>query len=81
VPLFLPLIILIRRRTDASRLRSAPITHSPPHDPSVAVEIPPRVKRLIAKFRELRAQGRVAGASRDEPMQAVPVKSLLSSKK
>ena len=107
----------------------APITHSPPHDPNVAVEIPPRVKehlgldserswvileeaniftsrgfdlrpikkgdsrvdygllppklfeRLIAKFRELRAQGKVAGASRDEPMQAVPAKSSLGSKK
>lgn len=91
----------------------APITHSPPHDPSVAVEIPPRVKehlgldgerswvileevniftwpgfdlrpirrgetridygllppkffdRLIEKFKELRSQGKVAGASRD----------------
>ena len=93
----------------------APLTHSPPHDQFVAVEIPLRVKehlgldserswvileevnvftwpgfdlrpiskgetridygllppkffeRLIAKFTELRAQGRVAGASRDEP--------------
>jgi hypothetical protein len=92
----------------------APITHSPPHDPNVAVEILPRVKehlgldgerswvileevniftwpgfdlrpirrdqtridygllpprffdRLIEKFKELRSQGRVAGASRDE---------------
>ena len=97
----------------------APITHSPPHDPNVAVEIPPRVKahlgldgerswvileevntftwpgfdlrpirrgetridygllppkffdRLIEKFKELRSQGKVAGASRDEPASAV----------
>ena len=96
----------------------APITHSPPHDPSVAVEIPPRVKehlgldgerswvildevniftwpgfdlrpirrgetridygllppkffdRLIEKFKELRSQGKVEGASRDEPASA-----------
>jgi hypothetical protein len=96
----------------------APITHSPPHDPTVAVEIPPRVKehlgldgerswvvleevniftwpgfdlrpirrgetridygllppkffdRLIEKFKELRSQGKVAGASRDEPTSA-----------
>jgi len=96
----------------------APITHSPPHDPTVAVEIPPRVKehlrldgerswvvleevniftwpgfdlrpirrgetridygllppkffdRLIEKFKELRSQGKVAGASRDEPASA-----------
>lgn len=96
----------------------APITHSPPHDSSVAVEIPPRVKehlgldgerswvildevniftwpgfdlrpirrdetridygllppkffdRLIEKFKELRSQGKVAGASRDEPASA-----------
>jgi hypothetical protein len=96
----------------------APITHSPPHDPSVAVEIPPRVKehlgldgerswvilnevniftwpgfdlrpirrdetrvdygmlppkffdRLIEKFKELRSQGKVAGASREEPASA-----------
>lgn len=96
----------------------APITHSPPHDPSVAVEIPPRVKehlgldgerswvileevniftwpgfdlrpirrgetridygllppkffdRLIEKFKELRSQGKAAGASRDEPASA-----------
>ncbi|HUA24359.1 MAG TPA: hypothetical protein VMA54_09605 [Steroidobacteraceae bacterium] len=96
----------------------APITHSPPHDPNVAVEIPPRVKehlgldgerswvileevnvftwpgfdlrpirrgetridygllppkffdRLIEKFKELRSQGKVAGASRDEPASA-----------
>ena len=95
-----------------------PITHSPPHDSSVAVEIPPRVKehlgldgerswaildevnvftwpgfdlrpirrdearidygllppkffdRLIEKFKELRSQGKVAGASRDEPASA-----------
>jgi hypothetical protein len=107
----------------------APITHSPPHDPNVAVEIPLRVKehlgldserswvileevniftwpgfdlrpikkgdsrvdygllppklfeRLIAKFRELRDQGKVAGASRDDPMQAVPAKSSLGLKK
>jgi hypothetical protein len=107
----------------------APITHSLPHDPKVAVEIPLRVKehlgldserswvileevniftwpgfdlrpikkgdsrvdygllppklfeRLIEKFRELRAQGKVAGASRDDPMQAVPAKSSLGSKK
>jgi hypothetical protein len=107
----------------------APITHSPLHDPNVAVEIPLRVKehlgldsgrswvileevniftwpgfdlrpikkgdsrvdygllppklfeRLIAKFRELRAQGKVAGASRDDSMQAVPAKSSLGSKK
>jgi hypothetical protein len=92
----------------------APITHSPPHDPNVAIEIPPRVKehlgldgerswvildevniftwpgfdlrpirrgetridygllppkffdRLIEKFKELRSQGKVEGASRDE---------------
>jgi hypothetical protein len=25
----------------------APITHSPPHDPNVAVEIPPRVKEHL----------------------------------
>ncbi|MGH9624396.1 MAG: growth inhibitor PemK [Bryobacteraceae bacterium] len=96
----------------------APITHSPPHDPSVAVEIPPRVKerlgldgerswvileevniftwpgfdlrpirrdetridygllppkffdRLIQKFKELRSQGKVEGAARDEPAPA-----------
>jgi hypothetical protein len=96
----------------------APITHSSPHDPNVAVEIPPRVKehlgldgerswvildevniftwpgfdlrpirrgetridygllppklfdRLIEKFKELRSQGKVAGASRDEPAAA-----------
>jgi hypothetical protein len=95
-----------------------PITHSPPHDPNVAVEIPPRVKehlgldaerswvildevnvftwpgfdlrpikrgetrvdygllpprffdQLIAKFTELRAHGKVAAASRDEPASA-----------
>ena len=107
----------------------APITHSPPHDPNVAVEIPLRVKehlgldserswvileevniftwpgfdlrpikkgqsrvdygllppklfeRLIAKFRELRAQGKVAGASRDEPIKPAPAKSSLASKR
>ena len=96
----------------------APITHSPPHDPNVAVEIPPRVKehlgldgerswvileevniftwpgfdlrpirrgetridygllppkffdRLIEKFKELRSQGKVERASRDEPASA-----------
>ncbi len=96
----------------------APITHSPPHDPNVAVEIPPRVKehlgldgerswvileevniftwpgfdlrpirrdetridygllppkffdQLIEKFKELRSQGKVEGASRDEPAAA-----------
>ena len=96
----------------------APITHSPPQDPNVAVEIPPRVKehlgldgerswvileevniftwpgfdlrpirrdetridygllppkffdRLIEKLKELRTQGKVAGASRDEPAPA-----------
>ncbi|MHB1541862.1 MAG: growth inhibitor PemK [Steroidobacteraceae bacterium] len=96
----------------------APITHSPPHDLNVAVEIPPRVKEhlgldgerswvvleevniftwpgfdlrpfrrddtridygmlppkffdgLIEKFKELRPQGKVAGASRDEPAPA-----------
>ncbi|HEV2270846.1 MAG TPA: hypothetical protein VGR92_15440 [Steroidobacteraceae bacterium] len=96
----------------------APITHSPPHDSSVVVEIPPRVKehlgldgerswvildevniftwpgfdlrpirrdetridygllppkffdRLIEKFKELRSQGKVAGASRDEQISA-----------
>jgi hypothetical protein len=104
----------------------APITHSPPHDPTVAVEIPLCVKQhlgldserswvilkevnvftrpgfdlrpikkgesrvdygllppklfesLIAKFRELQAQGRVAGASRGDPMSA---KSALGSKR
>ena len=97
----------------------APITHSPPHDRNVAVEIPRRVKEhlgldgerswvileevniftwpgfdlrpirrgetridygllppkffdsLIEKFKELRSQGKVAGASRDEPASAV----------
>ncbi|HZT01890.1 MAG TPA: hypothetical protein VFA39_06475 [Steroidobacteraceae bacterium] len=96
----------------------APITHSPPHDPNVAIEIPPLVKehlgldgerswvildevniftwpgfdlrpirrgetridygllppkffdRLIEKFKELRSQGKVGGASRDEPASA-----------
>ena len=96
----------------------APITHSAPRDPNVAVEIPPRVKehlgldgerswvildevniftwpgfdlrpirrgetridygllppkffdRLIEKFKELRSQGKVGGASRDEPASA-----------
>ena len=96
----------------------APITHSPPHDSSVAVEIPLRVKehlgldgerswvileevnvfawpgfdlrptrrgqtridygllppkffgRLIEKFTELRSQGKVSGASRDETTSA-----------
>ena len=42
----------------------APITHSPPHDPNVAVEIPPRIKEHL---KELRSQGKVVGASRDEP--------------
>ena len=107
----------------------APITHSPPHDPNVAVEIPLRVKehlgldserswvileevniftwpgfdlrpikkgdsrvdygllppklfeRLIAKFRELRAQGKVAGASRDEPGEPASAKSSFGSKR
>ena len=96
----------------------APITHSLPYDPNVAIEIPPRIKehlgldgkrswvileevniftwpgfdlrpirrgetridygllpprffdRLIEKFKELRSQGKVAGASRDEPASA-----------
>lgn len=44
--------------------------------------VPPKLfERLIAKFRELRAQGKVAGVSRDEPIQAVPAKSLPGSKK
>jgi len=97
-----------------------PITHVPPEDPGIAVEIPLRVKehlgldserswvildelnvftwpgfdlrpirrgetrvdygflppklfeRLIAKFTELRAQGKVAAASRDEPVVGEP---------
>jgi hypothetical protein len=104
-----------------------PITHSPPGNPEVAVEIPGRVKehlgldserswvildevnlftwpgydlrpirrssshveygllppkffdRLIAKFSELRAQGKLAVASRDDPSGALPVDSLKST--
>jgi hypothetical protein len=44
--------------------------------------LPPKLfERLIEKFRELRAQGKVAGASRDEPMEAVPAKSSPGSKR
>ena len=44
--------------------------------------LPPKLfERLIEKFRELRAQGKIEAASRDEPMQAVPAKSSLGSKR
>jgi hypothetical protein len=44
--------------------------------------LPPKLfERLIAKFRELRAQGKVAGSSRDEPMEPAPAKSSLGSKR
>lgn len=42
--------------------------------------LPKLFECLITKFREQRAQGIVAGASRDEPMQARLVKSSLGSK-
>ena len=104
--------------TGHKQVAVVPITHSPPRDPNVAVEIPPRVKehlgldaerswvildevnvfiwpgfdlrpirrgetrvdygllpprffdQLIAKFTELRAHGKIAAASRDEPAPA-----------
>ena len=44
--------------------------------------LPPKLfERLIEKFRELRAQGKVVGASRDEPMEPVPAKSSPGSKR
>jgi len=44
--------------------------------------LPPNLfERLIEKFRELRAQGKVEGASRDEPMQGVPAKSSPGSRR
>ena len=43
--------------------------------------LPPKLfERLIAKFRELRAQGKVAGASRDEPGEPASAKSSLGLK-
>jgi hypothetical protein len=102
------------RANGRKQVAVAPITHTPPRDPNVAVEFPPRIKehlgldsdrswvileevniftwpgfdlrpirrgetridygllppkffeRLIAKFTELRDQGKVAGTSRDE---------------
>jgi hypothetical protein len=42
-------IVLVARRNEggAATVTVAPITHTPPHDPSVAVEIPPAVKRHL----------------------------------
>jgi hypothetical protein len=42
------IVLVVRREADgASLVTVAPITHSPPHDPSVAVEIPQAVKRHL----------------------------------
>jgi len=41
--------------TDAKTVTFAPITHTPPSDPAVAVEIPPKVKLHLASTRGGRA--------------------------
>lgn len=44
-----PTVIVIAAKNQSGRTVTvvAPITHSPPHDPALAVEIPPRVKQHL----------------------------------
>ncbi|MDD2724291.1 MAG: type II toxin-antitoxin system PemK/MazF family toxin [Methylovulum sp.] len=42
------IILAIKNTNDKQTVTVAPITHTPPRDPAVAIEIPPRVKQHLA---------------------------------
>ena len=41
------IILVVKNDNDSQTLAVAPITHKPPNNPVVAVEIPPRVKQYL----------------------------------
>ena len=41
------IILVVKNDNDSQTVTVAPITHTPPNNPAVAVEIPPRVKQYL----------------------------------